>query len=221
MNNSFDNSIIKEKERQLWGYDDTPFVILLFIAIYVFVSYIMPTFLILPVNVLGTSMEPTLYENDKVILYKQGQINYGDIIVLYAPDVNGGEDIIKRVMGLPGDTVWFEKETENGDTKYIFHRQHTENGMIIETVIEDEYYVNKDKYGNIIYYSNDNADNVYKPNQKYTLNNDEYFVLGDNRSVSQDSRYNTVGKVQKEQIIGKALLIIRDGKISLFEKVYY
>jgi len=215
MINGFDDTTIREKEKQFWCFDDTPVIILLFIAIYVFVSFIMPTYLILPVNVLGTSMEPTLYENDKVILYKQGDFEYSDIIVIYAANVNGGEDIIKRVMGLPGDTVWFEKDSQNGTDIYIFNRLHTVNGMTVHTTILDEYYVKKDKFGETIY------GDKYNLGEKYTLADDEYFVLGDNREVSQDSRYTSVGLIKRENIVGKALFIIRDGKVFLFNKITY
>lgn len=215
MEKYFDANLINEKQRRLWVCDDTPLLILIFIAIYVFVSYIVPTYLLTPVNILGNSMEPTLYQDDKVILYMQGEINYGNIVVIYAPEVlnhdtsQKGEEIIKRVMGLPGDTVWFEKDGDG----YAFHRKRTENGMEIETVIRDEFYV-REKNNN---YSDGDHDNKYKIGTEFTVGEDEYFVLGDNRPESLDSRSPIVGLVKKEQILGKALFMVREGRLHIFD----
>jgi signal peptidase I len=215
MKNLFDINLIGEKQRRLWTCDDTPMLIIIFIAIYVFVSYIVPTYLLTPVNILGNSMEPTLYENDKVILYMQGDIDYGDIIVIYAPNVPNhytlanGEEIIKRVMGLPGDTVWFEKDGED----YVFHRKRKVNGMEIETVIKDEFYVieKNDRY------SQSDYDTKYRIGSTFILGEDEYFVLGDNRPESLDSRSSMVGLVKRKDIIGKALFMVREGKLHIFD----
>lgn len=218
---NFDNSIIKDRQRQLWGHNETPLFILILIAVYLLVAQIIPSFIIVPVNVIGPSMQPTLYENDRVLLFKQGSINYGDIVVVYAPDVTNnetgemGEDIIKRVMGLPGDTLWFEEEEIDGKNHYILHRKHEENDMIIETALYNEYYVLHNGNGLPIY-----ADKLYYQ-AIYTLAENEYFVMGDNRSNSLDSRDYRVGIVNKKDIKGKALLIIRNGVPMLFQKVNY
>ncbi len=232
MNNNQDYSIINERHKKYWGCDDTPLFLMLLIAIYIFIAHLIPAYIYIPVNVLGASMESTLYDGDKVILYKQGDINYGVIVVVYAPDVRRqdgsgfGEDIIKRVMGLPGDTIWFEKQTrqiqaynehnqiitKNQDI-FLLHREHTEKGMTVETVLKDEYYCKTDNNGNTLYGGNYNG--------RYTLQENEYFVMGDNRSNSLDSRSAEVGIIKKEQIIGKALFIIRDGRIFLFDRIDY
>jgi signal peptidase I len=214
MNKGFDTDFIREKQRQLWVNDDMPMLIIVFIAIYFFVSYIVPNYLLTPVNILGSSMQPTLLEGDRVILYMQGDIDYGNIVVIYAPDVYNndtggyGEDIIKRVMGLPGDTVCFKKEEGN----YVFHRTSVVNGMTVETVLRDEFYVAKNNT-----LSEDQLDTVFKIGVTYTLKEDEYFVLGDNRLYSLDSRSDAVGLVKREQIIGKALFLVREGKTYIFD----
>jgi signal peptidase I len=217
MGKDIDYSVISERHKQYWGVSDTPLFIMLLIGIYIFITYLIPTFIYVPVNVIGASMEPTLQERDKVILFKQGQINYGEIVVLYAPNIEigggFGEDIIKRVIGLPGDTIWFEQKIKENRQIYVIHREHTYNGMTVDTVIEDEYYVKKDGNGKPIYGGNYNG--------VYVLKDNEYFVMGDNRSDSLDSRSPSVGIVNRSQIIGKALFIIREGKISLFKKVIY
>ncbi|MDD4003421.1 MAG: signal peptidase I [Clostridia bacterium] len=215
MNKRFDIDFIREKQRQLWVYDDMPMLIIVFIAIYFFVSYIVPSYLLTPVNILGSSMEPTLFEGDKVILYMQGDIDYGNIVVLYAPDVYNndtrsyGEDIIKRVMGLPGDTVCFKKE----EGSYVFCRTTVVNGMTVETVLRDEFYIAK-KNNSL---TESQLDAIYKIGTTYNLKENEYFVLGDNRLLSLDSRNENVGIVKREQIIGKALFLAREGKTYIFD----
>lgn len=210
MKNRFDDSIIMEKHKQYWGHDDTPLLIFILIAIYILVAHLIPTYLIVPVNIIGPSMESTLYQDDKVILYKQGNIDYGNIIVAYAPNLE--EDVIKRVMGKPGDTVWFERVAE--EDYFYFHRAHEINGMYVETILKDEYYTKKSDTGKTIYKDN-------YPANKITLADDEYYVMGDNRANSTDSRESYVGILSKSQIKGKALFLIRDGKLSLFNKIIY
>lgn len=215
--NKFDYSIINEKHKQYWSHDDTPLFVMLLFVIFIFVAHLLPTYIYIPVNIIGPSMQPSLYEGDKVILLRQGKINYGEIVVLHAPNlvnIHGeGEDIIKRVTGLPGDTIWFEKKTVGGKETYFMHREHVVNGMTVQTVISNEYYVKKDHLGNAL--------GSYDLSKKWVLGEDEYFVMGDNRANSTDSRATEVGVVKREQIIGKALFIIREGKISLFKKIIY
>ena len=125
------------------------------------------------VMVHGDSMYPTLHNKDLMILdkvsIKIGKIKRFDIVVVDAMN----EKIIKRVVGLPGETV----EYKNGKL-YINNK-----------VIEDKY--------------NDGTTFDFK---KVTLGKDEYFVLGDNRSVSIDSR--RLGPIPKKDILGKARLVI-------------
>lgn len=205
---------IRERQKEMWGNDDFMVILLIFIAIYLFVGQIMLNFIITPVKVIGPSMEPTLQNDDRVILYKQDNYNYGEIVVVYAPNVENrlerkmGEDIIKRIMGLPGDTVWFE---QHSDGYYYFHRQRTEHGMTVDTALYGEYYISGAMDSNISQNALD----------KLTLGEDEYYVLGDNRDESLDSRSEKIGAVKLSQIKGKALFIIRNGNIILFEKVKY
>ena len=87
----------------------------------------------------------------------------------------GGENNIKRVIGLPGETVQIE-----GGVIYI-------DGAVLEA---------EDGLGQV-----ELAGLARDP---VTLGNDEYFLLGDNRESSEDSRFSNVGNVKKEQIQGKA-----------------
>lgn len=130
------------------------------------------TYIVTPIRVNGTSMYPTLKQNEIMILNKIGLksgIDRFDIVVVKTDN----NRIIKRVIGLPGESVMYEE-----GKLYI-------NGKCVE----DSYSLSKTK----------DFDNI-------VLKEDEYFVLGDNREVSKDSRM--IGPVKKEQILGKTRLVI-------------
>lgn len=135
-------------------------------------------FLIQNFRIDGTSMEPNLLDRQYVLVnrtaYWFGEPGRGDIIVFNAPD-QPEFDRIKRVIGLPGETV----EVKPGGSVYI------------DGVLLDEPYIPAP--GGATY-----------PAQ--TVPEDEYFVMGDNRQHSYDSRQG--GPVPKGNIIGKAWLIL-------------
>lgn len=132
----------------------------------VVVVVLIRTFIITPVRVDGDSMKNALKNGDILLLYKLGSINRLDIIVL--DEEKDNEKIIKRVIGLPGETVAIKKGK-------IY---------INDKVIDDEY-----AYGETSDYD------------KVTLEDDEYFILGDNRLISKDSRY--FGPIKENEIKGK------------------
>lgn len=124
------------------------------------------TFIITPVRVDGASMDQTLEDGQILLLYKLSNINYGDIVVL--DEEKEGEIIIKRIIGMPGDTVSIKD-----NTVYVNDEE-----------LEEDY-----AYGETSDY------------EEITLGDDEYFILGDNRPISKDSRY--FGPVKEDEIIGK------------------
>lgn len=132
----------------------------------VVVVVLIRTFIITPVRVDGDSMKNTLKNGDILLLYKLSSINRFDIIVL--DEEKDNEKIIKRVIGMPGETVAIKKGK-------IY---------INDKVIDDEY-----AYGQTSDYN------------KVTLKDDEYFILGDNRLISKDSRY--FGPIKENEIKGK------------------
>lgn len=132
----------------------------------VVVVVLIRTFIITPVRVDGDSMKNTLKNGDILLLYKLSSIDRFDIIVL--DEEKDNEKIIKRVIGLPGETV----AIKNGKI------------YINDKVIDDEY-----AYGQTSDYN------------KVTLRDDEYFILGDNRLISKDSRY--FGPIKDNEIKGK------------------
>ncbi|WP_418746924.1 signal peptidase I [Frisingicoccus sp.] len=128
--------------------------------------------------VIGDSMNPTLEDGENLITdkitYRFKDPKRFDIIV-FPQKANTSKLLIKRIIGMPGETV----EIKDGRV-YI-------NG-----------YELNETYGNEV--MNDGglaADAI-------TLGPDEYFVLGDNRNNSQDSRFASVGNIQRSDIIGRA-----------------
>jgi len=140
-------------------------------------------FLFQPFIVSGASMSPNFETGDYLIIdeisYRFSEPERGDIIVFNASFIPGyeGQKFIKRVIGLPGETV----NIFNGKVEII------KDGNII---ILDENYLSEEWQS---YY-----------NKKITLQDNQYFVMGDNREHSYDSRM--WGALPKDDIIGKAAL---------------
>ena len=150
----------------------------------VLVVVLIRTFIITPVRVDGDSMKNTLKNGDILLLYKLGSINRLDIIVL--DEEKDNEKIIKRVIGLPGETVAIKKGKIYINDKVIDDENAT--GLYFKVVDSDDW-VNEYAYGETSDYD------------KVTLEDDEYFILGDNRLISKDSRY--FGPIKENEIKGK------------------
>lgn len=154
------------KQIKKWLKENLLFTILLLIII------IIRIFFYSPIRVNGSSMYPTLQDKEFMILNKIGLqkgINRFDIVVVES----NGKYIIKRVIGLPGESVMYS------DNKLYI------NGK----AIEDNYSKSE----------TENFENVI-------LKDNEYFVMGDNREVSKDSR--VIGPVNIKNIKGKTNLVI-------------
>lgn len=127
----------------------------------------------------GVSMEPT-FRNDQFLIisranYLLGEPERGDIVVFHAPG-NANEDYIKRLIGLPGETV---------------------------EIFNTEVYVNGEK----LYepYIREACRPASCPDNTWTMGEGEYFLMGDNRNRSSDSRAFTT-PVRREQIVGEAIV---------------
>ncbi len=134
-------------------------------------------------NVSQFSMSPTFNDGDKVCLnrsaYWFSEPKAGDIILFY--ESTADTNYVKRVIGVPGDTVQIKKG-------YVYV-----NGLVI-----DEPYIEGLTPGDI----------------DITVPEDKYFCLGDNRSISIDSRDESIGCIAKENILGKVVF-----SLSPFKKV--
>lgn len=169
------------KKRSVFSY----FVeIIIYIVLVALCIFWVPEHVMQRTVVDGESMEDTLHTGESLLVEKvsyhfTGPSRY-DIVIFYpeGPDVD--EHYVKRIYGLPGETI-----------------QIKEDGIYINNeVIADEYA--KDGITG-------DAGIAEVP---VTLKDDEYFVLGDNRDGSTDSRDADVGKVQKENIEGRVILRI-------------
>lgn len=145
-----------------------PYIVILIIVI------LIRSFLITPIKVNGQSMYDTLTGDEIMLLYKIGEIKRYDMVVAdLIVDGKKDDTLIKRVYGLPGETI----KCENGN---IYINDHK---------IDDPY-----------------ATNETEDFEAVTLGEDEYFLLGDNRTISMDSRI--IGPVHRKDIEGHTNLII-------------
>jgi signal peptidase I len=141
-------------------------------------------FLIQPFYVKGASMEPNFHDHEYLIIdelsYRFHQPVRGDIVVFRYPK-DPQEYFIKRVIGLPGEKV----EIKNGEV-YIYNQQYKDG------VALDEKYLPADVQS----FANSGVDSV-------TLGPTEYYVMGDNRNESKDSR--SFGPVDISFFIGRVM----------------
>ncbi len=128
--------------------------------------------LVLPVlQIKGSSMEPTLYDEEIVVLVKTSDMERGQLCCFSYQN----KLLIKRIIGLPGDNITID---EDG---YVYV-----NGAMLE-----EPYVLERSLGEC---------DISFP---FNVSENHYFILGDHRSTSIDSRSSAVGAVHKDQIVGK------------------
>lgn len=170
----------KEKKSNMAGivYDLIFYAMLIFICV-----YIVPNFVLQRTIVDGSSMADTLLNGEQLYVeklsYRFDALDRFDIIVFYPYGRANEEYYVKRIIGLPGETVQII------DSKIYI------NGEILE-----------ENYGK------EPIEDPGRAAQPITLADDEYFVMGDNRNVSKDSRTEEVGNVKKENIGGRAILRI-------------
>jgi len=141
-------------------------------------------FLIQPFYVKGASMEPNFYDHEYLIIdeitYRFNDPERGDIVVFRYPK-NPQEYFIKRLIALPGEEVQIK------DGNVIIYNEENKDGMILE----EPYLTSGVKtYG--------------LSEKKVRLSSNEYFVLGDNRNSSKDSR--SFGPVNDSYLTGRVLL---------------
>lgn len=162
------------------AYETLRFIVLALIA-----ALAVRAFVAQPFVVQGQSMEPTLHSQAYLVVdkvsYRIGNPVRGDIIVFKAPE-NMTQNYIKRVIGLPGESVRIENER-----------------VFVNGAPLDEKYLSLEDQKNLA-----SGDGSFTMERK--LGTNEYFVLGDNRQHSSDSR--RWGPLPRKNILGKAIITV-------------
>jgi len=165
----------------LKNFLDFSFETIRVVIVSLIIIFVVRSFVIQPFFVKGSSMEPNFQDGNYLIVneigYRLEEPERGDVIVFHYPN-DPSEYYIKRVIGLPGETV----EIKDGKVK-IFNKENPQ-GFLLD---ESKYLA---------------SSVVTTPSSSAELGADEYFVLGDNRGASSDSR--RWGKLAKHYIVGKA-----------------
>ena len=152
------------------------------VVIALVIAVVLYLFIMTPHEVLGNSMYPT-YKNGEYLMankltYRFGEPRRGDVIIFKYSDT---QDFIKRIIGIPGDNIMvkdgkvYVNGTQLDDTTYLEETVYTSGG---DYLTEGE---------------------------TITIGESQYFVLGDNRPHSSDSR--TFGPIEENQIKGKAWIV--------------
>lgn len=160
------------------------FQIIIIFAVALFITQLLLKYVIANEEVFGPSMEPNFEQGDRLIAFRHAKIKRNEVVIIKAPDAPG-EFYIKRIIGLPGDSVAVKnndlyingKKTSQPYLQKSFVDQYLDNGLPFTTnfTLQQLLGVSRVPKG-------------------------EYFVLGDNRPVSKDSRY--FGFVKKSGIVG-------------------
>lgn len=147
--------------------------------IVIFLAFVIVFSVGMRTSIVGDSMEPMLYNGQEIlinrVIYRLSSPKRGDVVVFLPNGNQNTHYYVKRVVGLPGETI----HIQDGDV-YV-------DGILLE---EDESFDKMIDAGIALH--------------ELTLESDEFFVLGDNRNSSEDSRSGNIGAVKKENIIGQA-----------------
>lgn len=149
------------------------------IVVVIGLAYVLVSFFGIRTNVVGQAMEQTLENDDDILVNKFAYIiskpKQGDVIVFLPNGNKKSHYYIRRVVAVPGDTVQIK------------------DGALY---VNDELYKESTDVASM--------EDAGIASDAVKLEKDEYFVLGDNRNNSEDSRYANIGNVKRDYIIGKA-----------------
>ena len=194
------------------------------------IALIIRSFLFQPFYIPSSSMEPTLLIGDRIFVskYEYGYSKhslpfsppilknrvfkkipeYGDLVVFKTP-LDNRTDYIKRLIGMPGDTVQFKNGKIYINEEEIQKKTISEKYKIRCGNLNPEVSAFKERLPNgIEYVAVYKNDGTLLNSDKYKVPNDHFFLLGDNRDCSQDSRFlSSVGYVPAINLVGKAKII--------------
>jgi signal peptidase I len=194
------------------------------------IAIIIRSLLIQPFYIPSSSMEPTLLVGDRLFVTKYSygyskhsfpfsppffdnrimfsKPNRGDVVVFKTPADNR-TDYIKRLIGLPGDKIQFINSNLYLNNSEIIKSKISNNDKIycgdkiIDVLTFEEKLPNKKIFTSVYL-----KDFTYQNSDIFTVPQDHYFFLGDNRDCSKDSRFlSSVGYVHKDNLVGKAQFI--------------
>ncbi|MBM7642715.1 signal peptidase I [Streptococcus loxodontisalivarius] len=173
-----------------------------FTIIIVFAAIVSRLFIWFPVTVEGHSMDPTLADGQRLVVVKTSSIQRFDVVVAEETEDGQTKQIVKRVIGMPGDTIKYEN-----DTLYV-------NGEKVDESYLDDYIAafKKDKLQSTYSYNSYfqeraeaadafTTDTDGNASFEVTVPEGQYYLLGDDRIVSKDSR--EVGTFSRSAIVGE------------------
>ena len=176
-------SFRRRKKKVSAGITKTVTLFAVKIVLALFLSFLVVSCVGMKVTVAGNSMETMLADGDSILvnrlIYALSDPKAGDVVVFLPNGNEKSHYYVKRVVAVPGDTV-----------------------QIIDGVL----YVNGEMY------DEEDTEAIVSAGlaeEEITVGEDEYFVLGDNRNSSEDSRYAYIGNVEKKYIVGKAWFYFR------------
>ena len=185
----------EEKPKKDWKKEAREWIVS--IAAALLVVFIFRTFLFQIIRVDGSSMYSTLVDNERLMVsvldVRLNGVERGDIVICHYPN-RGRTNFVKRAVGVPGDTIY----RANGVTHVVYEA----GGETVDEMLDER----------MLQYFLTPASDDYDP---YTLGENEYFVVGDNRYNSHDSRdwndsdpSNDVGPITGDMIVGKVRSVI-------------
>ena len=169
-------------------------VVVFAIAIFLFIYLLV----LQPHKIKGLSMDPNFADGEFLltdkVTYRFREPERGDVIVFEAPGTNGDE-LIKRILGLPGDKVSLREGDVYLNSKFLDENYISDSVQTLGSAFLED-------------------------GQEVTVPSNQYFVMGDNRVASSDSR--TWGFITKDAITGRAWIVYwPPPRVGLIEKVTY
>lgn len=184
-NSLFSSWFKKQNEDTLTPQSNTKLFVIEVVKLGVFAIvtiFLVRYFLFKPFYVKGASMEPNFFDKEYLIIdelsFRLREPQRGEIIVFHYPG-DRSEYFLKRIIGLPGERVKIK------DGEVIIYNDKNPEGLTL-----------KENYLPLGLQN--------KPDVNYNLDNNHYFVMGDNRNSSFDSRY--FGPVDKKELVGRVIL---------------